>query len=566
MREWRALVLGLAVVVVTGCAGMPTGGGVHLGRALPAPGGLSDPDVRVLPPSWHTGLDPVSVVTGYLHAMVNDDDDYAIARSYLTAAGSARWHSSTGVTTYDSVSLRRSGGTSSSPATVVLRTARIGHIDRRGDYEPDPGTLVAGFSVTRGRDGWRIDRPPDGVLLRASDMQRSFTPVDVYYLNRPGSTLVPEQIFLPNSQRGVATALVAALFNGPGSWLAPAVRSIAPARVNIVGNVPVDASGVADINLSSSIRQASESELASLSAQLVWTLRQVPEVAWVRLLADGAPLSVPGVPARQPITSWSRFDPSAPPSSSAVLYVRAGHLAATGGDAGALARSDPGRAVSVARSRDGATIAVVQQVGAGVQLLTGGLGHRLTARLSAATMTPPTFDADGDVITVTSGRAGRRVMAVTPSGAVRRLVVDATLPAGQVSALRISRDGARVAALVGSGTLVVGRVGEGQGVPSLSGFRSIDPSLNGVQGLSWTAADTIAVTAAGVPGRRQIVETDFDGYASRVIAVDQMRGSPVDVSGAPGQPLYAVTDRGVIWVDVEGWRRVGTGVAVVHSD
>lgn len=567
MRDWRrTLALGLATLVATACAGMPTGGGVHLGRALPAPGGLSDPDVRVLPPSWRTGLDPVAVVTGYLHAMVNDDDDYAIARSYLTAAGSARWHPSTGVTTYDAVSLQRSGGASASAVTVVLRTGRIGHVDRRGDYEPAPGTLVTGFSLTRGSDGWRIDRPPDGVLLRASEMQRSFTPVDVYYLNHQGSTLVPEQLFLPNSQRGVATALVAALFNGPGSWLAPAVRSIAPARLNLIGNVPVDAGGVADVNLSSSIRQASAGELAALSAQLVWTLRQVPEVSWVRLLADGAPLTVPGAATRQPITSWSRFDPSAPPSSSDVLYVRAGHLSATGGDASALARSDPGDALSVARSRDGKTIAVVQQAGAGVQLLTGALGHRLTVRLAATAMTPPTFDAEGDVITVASGRAGRRVMAVTPAGSVHRLGVDATLPAGGVSALRVSRDGARVAALVGSGTLMVGRVVAGQGGPSLAGFRSIDAGLKAVQGLSWTAADTLVVTAAGPLGRRQIVETDFDGYASRVVTTDRMRGSPVDVSGAPGQPLYAVTDRGAVWVDVEGWRRVGAGASVVHSD
>lgn len=571
MREWRGRLAAVAAVLAAagsaGCAGMPTGGGVHLGRALPAPGGLGDPDVRVLPPSWHAGLDPTTVVTGFLHAMVNDDDDYAIARTYLTRSASDRWHPSIGVTTYDSVALQRPAPEAGTGRLMVtLRTPRIGHLDRRGDYEPQPGTLVAGFSVVHGQDGWRIDRAPDGVLLRASDIQRSFTPADVYYFNRPGTTLVPEQILLPNAQRGVATALVAALLSGPGSWLAPAVHSAAPPRTSLIGNVPVDDAGVADVNLSSSIRQATPTELAALSAQLVWTLRQVPDVTSMRLLAEGAPLAVPGAPTRQPITSWSRFDPAAPPSSHDVLYVVNGHLAATGGDANALSHSDPGHVQSVARSRDGDTLAVVQQTATGVRLLTGGFGRRLTPRLFAPAMTAPTFDADGDVLTVVTGIGGQRVVAVAPDGAVRRVPVDASLPPGPVSALRLSRDGARVGAVVGAGTVVVGRVDATAGVPSLGGFRAIAPGLHGVRGVSWVDPDAIVVTAAAPGGQRQIVETDADGFSAHTHPLDGLRGRPVDVNGSPGQPLFAATDRGAIWDEVEGWHRVATGTAPVHSD
>ena len=564
----RSLALIAALAALAGCASMPTGGPVHLGRALPAPGGLSDPDVRVLPPSWRSGLDPIGVVTGFLRAMVNGDDDYAIARTFLAGSAASRWRPSTGMTTYDSISLKRqdAGGASPSRGTVVLRTARIGRIDQRGDYEPAPGTLVTSFTVTHASDGWHIEHAPDGLLLRASDMQRSFTAATVYYLNRPGTTLVPEQIFLQNSQRGVATALVSALLTGPGSWLAPAVHTAAPPRTGLVGNVPVDNNGQADVNLSSSIRQASPRELSAFSAQLAWTLRQVPDVVSVRLLAEGAPLAVPGVGIRQPISSWSRYDPSAPPSTHDVLYVAAGHLAETGGDATTLRRSDPGRVVSVARSRDGDTLAVVQRVRTGVRLLTGAFGRRLTARLSGASMTSPSFDADGDVMTVVTGGGGRRVMAVTPEGIVHRVVADAVLTDRQVSALRISRDGARVAAVVGSGTLMVGRVGAAAGVPSLTGFREIAPGLDGVHGVTWVGANSVVVTARAAHGQRQIVETDSDGYSSRALGLDGLRGRPIDLSGAPGQPLYAVTDRGVIWADVDGWRRVADGVAAVHSD
>ena len=566
MRRCVAAVV--VAVAVSGCAGMPSSGPVHLGRALPAAGGLGDIDVRVLPPSWRAGLDPIGVVTGFLRAMVNDDDNYAIARTFLAGSFAARWRPATGVTTYDAVSLQRedSAAGSSSHATVVLHTPRIGRIDRRGDYEPAAGSLVTSFSVAKGNDGWRIEHAPDGVLLLASDMQRSFTAAAVYYLNRPGRTLVPEQIFLQNSQRGVPTALVNALLSGPGGWLAPAVHSGAPPRTSLIGNVPVDADGQADVNLRSSIRQASPNELAAFSAQLVWTLRQVPDVSSVRLLAEGAPLAVPGVGVRQPIASWPQYDPAAPPSTRDLLYVANGHLAATGGDTAALRRSDPGRVQSVARSRDGATLAVVQVTAAGVRLLTGGFGRRLSPRVSAAFMTPPTFDADGDVMTVVTDAAGQRLVAVTPDGTVHRVNADSALTGQPVSALRISRDGARVAAVVGAGQLLVGRVGAGAGVPSVSGFRSILPGVAGVRGVTWAGAASVVVTAAAPTGQRQIVETDADGYSVRTLSLDRLRGRPIDVSGLPGQPLYAVTDRGVIWADVDGWRRVAVGVAAVHSD
>jgi len=565
LRAWAAAVT--FVALSAGCAGMPTGGAVHLGRALPAAGGLGDLDVRVLPPSWKPGLEPLAVVSGFLRATVNDDDNYAIARSYLTGSAAGRWRPADGVTIYDEVGLRvaDAGADTASHTTVRLNAPRIGRIERRGEFVQKPGRLVAGFSVVRSNGSWRIDRAPDRVLLSSSDAQRSFHAADVYYLNNVGSALVPDQILLQNSQRGVATALVSALLNGPSEWLAPAAHTALPAHATLIGNVPVNDSGVADVNLSGSVRQASPKELAAFSAQLVWTLRQISDVTAVRLLVEGAPLTVPGAPVRQPITSWQRYDPSAPPSSHDVLYISRGHIAATGGDVTALAHSDPGHVISVARSRDGDTLAVVQQLPHGMRLLSGGYGKRLKQRLSAASLTPPTFDADGDVLTVADGPLGRRVMAVTAGGAVRRVSVDASLTAQDVSDLSISRDGARVAAVVGAGRLLVGRVKAGSGLPTLDGFRFIAPSLHGIRGLSWAGAEELAVTAAGAGGQRQIVVTDADGYAPRSLSLERLQGQPVDVNGAPGQALIAVTDGRVIWAQVEGWRRIATGTAAVHS-
>lgn len=564
-RRLAALSAAVAVAVATGCAAIPTGGAVHLGRALPGPGGLDDLDVRVLPPLWHAGMSPEDVVTGFLRALVNDDEDYVIARSYLTGAASLHWDPSSGVTTYDDSAAQPSETGSGGARVITLHAPRIGHVDARGDYNPVPGALDASFTVLHSGGDWRIDKLPDGVLLSESDAQRTFRAAAVYYLNRAGKTLVPEQILLQSAQKGVATALVAALLSGPSSWLAPAVRTAAPPRTTLIGNVPVHDNGIADVNLSSSIRLASPADLAAFSAQVVWTLRQVLDVTGVRLLAEGAPLTVPGVPTRQPMTAWDRFDPSAPPSTRDVLYVHHGHLAATGGDVTALAHSDPGHVLYVARSRDGDILAVVQRQGARVRLLTGRLGRALQPRVTATTLTAPTFDAAGDVVAVGTGRVGRYVVAVTPAGEVKRVTADPTLTQQPVTALRISRDGARVAAVVGDGRLLIGRVTTVSGTQSLNGFRAIAPTLHGVSGVAWAGADDIVVTAAAPAGQRQIVETDTDGYAVRQVALDRLRGQPVDVTASPGEPVVAVTDQHLIWTDVEGWRLIAGGTGAVHS-
>jgi hypothetical protein len=61
------------------------------------------------------------------------------------------------------------------------------------------------------------------------------------------------------------------------------------------------------------------------------------------------------------------------------------------------------------------------------------------------------------------------------------------------------------------------------------------------------------------------VETDTVGYAPHPVALEGLRGEPVDVTGAPGQPLLVATDAGLIWSDVAGWRAVGPGRAPVHT-
>src|SRR3954468_4215991 len=114
---------GLLAGLVAGCAGIPDTGGVHVGRPVPAAGGLGDVDLRFLPPAPVPGMAPNDIVHGFLRAMVNDDGNYEIARSYLTRRAAAGWNTRTGVTTYDESRLALIARTAPGSTRTVQLTA-----------------------------------------------------------------------------------------------------------------------------------------------------------------------------------------------------------------------------------------------------------------------------------------------------------------------------------------------------------------------------------------------------------------------------------------------------------
>ena len=471
MRSAARAVAAVAVAAATAsCAGIPTGGLVHEGRVVRAVGAQSDPDVRVLPVPAQPNLRPLDVVHGFLRALVNADGDYEIARTYLTSRGSAAWRTGVGVTTYDdgTTSVRQ---TDVGPATrtIELDVDRRGFIDSRGRYSPAGGRISSSFQLVRQHGEWRIDRLPRGVLLSTSDAQRAFRLRTLYFLDRSQTTVVPEQVLLRPQPRGLATALVRALIAGPGPWIAPAVRSAFPKGTALVGNVPVTSDGIAVVNLTGRVRLAAVAQLRALSAQLVWTLAQVPEVSSVRVLADGATLTLPGVPPEQHRFTWSEFNP-APTVDLPPFFDAADGWRSVGGGSTPALRTASGLS-SLAMSADGRILAALRAGRRSASLLVWRNGGLPAVRLTADALTPPTTDQAGNVLTVALRGNRRWVAEVTPTGELREVPASAALTGEPVQDLRVSRDGARVAAVVGAagrGRLVVARVEVTSGGVSLT--------------------------------------------------------------------------------------------------
>lgn len=567
-RRWLLPAV-VALAALAGCAGIPTGGSVHVGRELPAPGGLGDVDVRVIPPAPLPGMSPSDILHGFLRAVVNRDGDYEIARAYLTRAAAADWNARTAVTTYDDGGvLVVPGPAAEGVRTLEVRAPRIGRIDARGDFTPRGGTVRSTFQLVRQNGQWRINRLPDGVLLSTLDAQRSFRLANVYYLNATGTTLVPEQVLLRPESRVLTTALVRALLTGPGPWLAPAVHTAFPAGADLLGNVPIDSDGVAQVNLSAVARQADPGQLRAMSAQLVWTLQQVSEITAVQLLADGAPIGVAGQPLAQPLTAWPTFDPGLTPHLTAALFRGAHGWRGVPRTVGGFAGAD--RLDALAISDDGTRYAGVRTDRRGTGLMVGRVGGRPHRVLSADAITAPAFGPAGDVFTVVTTAGQRRAVEVGVDGAVHRLGVDPALLALPVQRMKLSRDGARVAAVVGDvgrGRLLVGRVSVTHDRVRLEDFRRVLRGFPDIRGLAWDGAASLVVTAADVGGGREIVSPDVDGYFTRTVSTAGLPAEPVAVAAAPGRPTVVRAGSG-IWVDAAtgGWRRISTGAQPTYAD
>lgn len=428
----------LAAIGLAACAGVPDSGPVRVGDPVAVAGsGLVDAAVREIPAGPQPGASPVLLVSGFLRAMVGSDDNYGVARSYL-AAGTG-WSPERSISIYAEPShVVRVGR-----RTVVVTAHRLGVLGQRGAYRVAPGSVHRRFELARRNHEWRIVKLAAGILLSSDDASRLLQPANLYFLTPAGDRLVPQPVLESPQDPGLATTLMRGLVAGPGPYLAPGVRTAVPRGTALVGNVPVTDDGVAEVDLSAGASQISSGQLLRMSAQIVWTLRQLTSVSAVRLLVNGAPLEAPGVPTLQPIESWPQFDPAVPAATTRHLLVRAGKVAVAVNGAAPrpvtmTGRLDGAEARDVALSRDATRAAVVVSRPAGDELDVAtvvGSGSKLALR-EGHLVVPATSRVSGvawaaadEIVTTVSGAGGRRfVVAVGPDGYAVHELPDGGLP------------------------------------------------------------------------------------------------------------------------------------------
>jgi len=552
MRRSHVGLLVAAALALSACAGVPTSGPIEQGGAVVAAG--DDQLIRVIPNPPRDGMTAQEIVRGFQEATAGADGKYVTAREYLTPAASSAWDPTAGIQVYDANGITLTQSASSVEATGGLAAA----IGPSGEYDvAAPGSkLDTDYGLQRVDGQWRISAPPNGLVLGAADIERGYRSYNLYYFTRDFEVLVPAPITVPRTGSGLATLLVGNLIRGATPWIAPAVRTAFPEGTKLaLGSVPVT-DGVADVNLTSEVLSADDTTRQKLSAQLVWTLRQVPEVTSVQISVNGQPFSVPGVGNPQPVSSWPLVDPDA------LSSLANGHAV----DKRGLLTFDRGGTVTVAAKIKPALVAPGVSLDSGRvaglsadrrSLLEARVAEETTAvrRYTGAELSRPSFDRTGAIWVVDRGLG----LVMIKDGKPTPIPI-AELPAGVTDrgliAASVSRDGTRMGLLVQRGTRIepmvarIDRVGDNVRVAAP---RRVDSIITDAVDLAWSDSDTLVVL--GSTGASSLEVISLEVGTSRVRRLGAAPGSTA-LAAAPAEPILVGAGPTIFRNSGSTWARV----------
>ena len=561
----------LASILLVGCgvgsgtfvAQVPTDGPIEQGQLVANT--RADQFIRVIARPPREGMSPTEIVQGFLESSASFDNNHAVARSYLTPEAAADWDPSSGVSVYDGVPTLVEAG-----AAVLFSATLNGRISDTGRYTvEDPGTeLRRSFFLTQRGGEWRLSLAPAGLLLSNFDVNRAYRNYSVYFFNPSFQTLVPDARLIPVIGPALGTTLIQRLIEGPNKWLKPAVRTGFPGGVTLaVDAVPIE-NGIARVNLNASVALANDAARVALSQQIVWTLRQLPEVQFVDIAVNGAALSVPGTSSPQSRDSWPEVDPGglarasvgyAATGSGVVRLTADGNFAVAGGfgvvDAGLskLAVSADSRR-ALASTIDG-------------ELFWGDFLVGVTPEpiLIGTEVQSVAFDGQTSAWIVNEKGTAQTLLA---TGKTFDIEINGLDQGAFVQAVVPSRDGTRAALVVSNETgsvLLIARV-ERLSPANATQIRlekpmRVESKLSAVTGLAWSSANTIAAIGTETAGNLQIYEIDL-GRGD--ILAQGSPADPVSIAAAPGLATLVTSADGSIYESSTGtWigRISGTATA-----
>lgn len=516
-RRQLLLALGLAGLT-SGCASVPTSGPVARVSADP---GRINPGVEIAPAPPGRNASPGEVVEGFLHAMASWQPEYRVARTYLTDGANLTWNPAAGVRIY-----AEGNSVSSTDTSAHLNAPVVGTLDAAGSYHQSTGQLEHDFGLVLVGDQWRIDHPPDGLIVSEYLFSSAFTRVVVYHWAPGRAWLVPDPRFFPRGAYALEGAVRAVTADAP-TWLAPGLDHGEP-RVGFVA-AHIGSTGIVQVVLGRLGADLDDVERRELVARLVWTLRPFEnatglEVSWT----DGVPWAVDAYTRTVPLDAFPGADPQDRQTSRQLFAVVGGQVVRAMEGTGGL------ESIPAAPGLEGVSFAAVRPDALQVAAVTGDRTALVTAPMSepgsrlvasAIGLRRPHYARQGEL------------WVVDDRGAISAVLGDGTwvtaslggLGDGRVSALRLAPDGVRVALVVeqpgGTSSLAVGVVARVGAQLAIEGVRllSVSDSIGArsVRDVGWRTADTLLVLTS-------------DGHSSIVMSLTQ-DGSTVAPIGPSGE-------------------------------
>ena len=278
----RLLALALAMTL-TGCASLPVAGPVRIGPDLVP---VTDGDSFYYSPSSPSdGASQTEILNGFIAAGTGPQNDYAVAREYLSESIRSSWNPN------EEVLIQRSSPqvviSDQDTAELVVDVAAT--VDADGKYQVAPLGLgrVLEFSFVQENSQWRLSAVPDATVLIRPVFDVVFSGYSVYFLDRQKRFLVPELRWFPTTP-ATGTRLANALLGGPSSWLKPAVVSAIPSGTRLSIDAVTVENGVALVDLTARALVASRSDRSLMKSQLEATLSQLSNISKVAISIERA--------------------------------------------------------------------------------------------------------------------------------------------------------------------------------------------------------------------------------------------------------------------------------------
>ncbi|WP_326944283.1 MULTISPECIES: LpqB family beta-propeller domain-containing protein [unclassified Amycolatopsis] len=553
----RVLLAVLCLVLVAGCANVPLES-----QPVVVPGERQGQGQNAEAPEPQANIDALTLVRDFIGATLKPGQNNGAARAYLDDQGQATWRPSRSLTIIqDTFGTVYDTEPQPDPNTQVVnvRGFDVGTLDQNSAFVPDYSPALLHVKVRKQPTGqWRIVDPPADLYATESDFAENYTAVPVVFYSESANTFVPDRRYVvAKPQAGLPGRVMDMLVAGPSTSLAGAVKNLLGEPVEIDTNVKSLDDGTLVVPLTG-LTGVSDDTRILIAAQIVLSLQYVTS-ARIRILADGAPL-VPNHPDWR-LSELPAYGAALSPSQDLLGLMTVGGRVRSLGD-GAPIAGPAGNGgydvVNAAQSTDGKRLAVVERAGGGVHLRIGDLGRELP-QLSVAgnTLSRPTWrPGSSEVWTVVDQQSVARVV-LTPNGQWTPLLVNAAdlIQQGDISELRFSRDGARVAAVVNGQLWVASVVGSGGDSVSLREPRHLQPhDLHDVVDVDWLAQDTLVAVTTSVS--QPVVRVTVDGQRMDAFNSSNLTPQVHGVTAAPGRPIVVADASGLWTASVLGevWR------------
>ena len=534
-----AVVAALALVLA-GCSSIPRSGAVQEGQDAVTG---ENPAPVFLPYGPRTDASMEEILAGFIDAATSPDNNYAVAREFLTHDFSAAWKSDTGVTVDDG-----SGRvfTALDERTMQFAVRPVAEVNDTGEFHEEvaSASLPLRYEFVQVDGQWRINAAPNGTVLDQTTFKDVFSAQSLYFFDADYQYLVPDVRWFPRGA-STPTKIVNGVLAGPSDWLAGAVTSAFPEGTALTMDAVTVVARDAKVDLNSEALNADRITLQRMKSQLENSLpggltvsitinQNSQEIAD---LGAAAPVVNPRVDARALVLRDTEF----------------GFLAATGTTITTL----PGLSESIVALAPSAVTLSPSQTAAAVLAADGVHGVRVgaDARLldSRPNLIAPSIDAAGYIWSVPADRP-TEVTAYNSQGTALAIPTP-WQDASSIAALKVSRDGTRVIALLsaaGQTRLVAAAVLREDGVPIGLG----DPVLLTVErgtpvDATWIDQSTVAYLTVQPDGEDRVVARAIGGTSVQLessTGIRSITGSNLlrDLRALSGDGALLV-QRGIGW-------------------